>query len=87
MAQLIMDHGVSRCFGTSLAPASRTLSRIRTLIRFGMRFTPKEKGPPHRSEPFQSKADDASSLLKHYLCGLEERRNLIALLQLQIVHG
>jgi hypothetical protein len=31
MAQLIMGHGVSWCFGTSLAPAPGILSEARTL--------------------------------------------------------
>ena len=64
------------------------MPRINIDMRDGSFACPsRKKGPPHWSEPFQSKADDASSLLKHYLCGLEERRNLISLLQLQIVRG
>ena len=70
---------------TVTGPA-RSVERIENQ---GMRFTQKEKARPTGASLFRKPEARSlcSHLLKHYLCGLEDGRNVIPLLQLQIVHG
>jgi hypothetical protein len=59
MAQLIMGHGVSGCFGTSLAPAPGILSEARTLT-CGLRIS--DSSTSDNLTPQETKNQDAPDM-------------------------
>jgi len=57
MAQVIMDHAVSRCFGTSLAPIDMSITHL-----LGWTFSHQRAAQRATLEPFGWKATSQESL-------------------------
>ena len=81
MANIILDHGVSGCFGTNLAPSRRSLPHHHVAV------SALRKARSRRNRAFHSATIDRRSLcfLKDYFARLEECCHLIPLRKLELV--